>query len=129
MTPGENQIRCRDGHLLADGDQPRNLQTGEMATGLESQWASMATALGIVGDYFGYFETPWTSKIESVLDDMLTEASPRPCSKEAALAEQEWASDATPFLNRAWKTARSSFEPFATWEPAALSARLVNDNV
>jgi hypothetical protein len=93
-----------------------------MASELESQWTSMATALGIVEDYFGYFETPWMSKIESVLDDMLTEASPRPCSKEEALADREWSPGASPvlLLNRAWRTARNSPQSFATWEPSAL---------
>lgn len=95
----------------------------EMAAELESQWASMATSLGIVEDYFGYFETPWMSKIEAVLDDMLTEASPRPCSKEDSLAEREWSSGASPvlLLNRAWRIARNSPQSFATWEPSAVS--------
>ena len=96
----------------------------EMASELESQWASMASSLGIVEDYFGYFEPPWMLKIESVLDDMLTEAAPRPCPKEEALAEREWSSDASPvlLLNRAWRTARNSPQSFATWEPSALSS-------
>ncbi len=102
----------------------RKLGYTEMASELESQWASMATSLGIVEDYFGYLEPPWMSKIESVLDDMLTEASPRQCSKEEAFSEREWSSDASPvlLLNRAWKTARNSPQSFATWEPSALSS-------
>jgi hypothetical protein len=95
-----------------------------MASELESQWASMAVSLGIVEDYYGYFETSWMPKVESVLDDMLTEASPRPCSKEESLAHREWSSGDSPvlLLNRAWWAARRSPQSFATWEPSALSA-------
>jgi len=101
----------------------RKLGYTEMASELESQWASMAASLGIVEDYFGYFESSWMSKVESVLDDMLTETSPRPCSKEEALADREWSSGDTPvfLLNRAWWTARRSPQSFPTWEPSALS--------
>lgn len=101
----------------------RRLGYTEMASELESHWASMATSLGILEDYFGYFETSWMSKVEGVLDDMLTEASPRPCSKEDALAEQEWSSGASPvlLLNRAWRIARNSPHSFVTWEPSAVS--------
>ena len=100
----------------------RSLGHTEMASELESQWSSIADSLGIVEDYFGYFETTWMQKIESVVDDMLTEASPRPCSGQEALAEKEWSVDASPvlLLNRAWRTARTSPDTFASWEPSAL---------
>jgi hypothetical protein len=100
----------------------RSLGHTEMASELESQWSSIADSLGIVEDYFGYFETTWMQKIESVVDDMLTEASPRPCSSQEALAEKEWSVDASPvlLLNRAWRTARTSPDTFASWEPSAL---------
>lgn len=101
----------------------RRLRCAEMADQLETQWASMAVSLGIVEDYFGYFETTWMSKIESTLDDMLTETSPRPCSNAEALAEREWSSDASPvlLLNRAWKLAGTAPQSFATWEPSAIN--------
>jgi hypothetical protein len=101
----------------------RRLGYPEMATELESHWESVADSLCILEDYFGYFETEWMSKIELVIDDMLTEASPCPCSKEDAVADREWVSGGSPalLLNRAWRTARNSPQSYAAWEPSAVS--------
>ena len=100
----------------------RTLGYTDMASEIESEWASTAEALGVTEDYFGYFETPWMEKIESVLNDMLTQASPSTCSSGDALAEKEWSCGASPvlLLNRSWKTARTSPDTFANWERSAL---------
>jgi len=100
----------------------RTLGFTEMASEIETEWSSIAEALGVTEDYFGYFETPWMNKIESALNDMLTQASPSACSREDTLAEKEWSRGVSPvlLLNRAWKMARNSPDTFASWEPSAL---------
>jgi len=101
-----------------------SLGYGLMASELESHWASVASSLGVVEDFYGYFESTWKEKIENVLGDMLIEVSPRVCTQDESSAATEWSAQANPvhLLNRAWQMARTGADSFLVWEPSAIAA-------
>ena len=100
----------------------RRLGYAAVADEIEEHWSVIASSLNISEDYFGYFEKQWTSTIDSCLDDMLTEASPRGCQNAENVADADWIPDASPILllNRAWKVAREEPSQFRSWETKAV---------
>jgi hypothetical protein len=95
----------------------------EMASELEYHWSSVADSLGVIEDFFGFFESPWMDKIEKTLGDMLIETSPCACTNEEALAEKKWSPESSPvlLLNRAWQMARTNPDSFLAWETSAIA--------
>lgn len=90
-------------HLLAD----RARRTGyeEVASDLEEKWSQVAAALGVMEDYYGFYDPKFLSVIQGKLDDMITETGPREF-QESEISNQELESSLTSpvaLLNRAWQ--------------------------
>ena len=80
---------------------------------LEEEWQAIANALGINEDYFGYFEEQYRGSINSLLDDMLTEANPK------LFTELEEVQDESSYYNlthSAWQRFISDPDGYSEWE-------------
>jgi hypothetical protein len=100
----------------------RRLGHSEVADEIEEHWSIISSSLNVSEDYFGYFEKQWTSTIDSCLDDMLTETSPRQSEDAENKANMDWDSVTSPILllNKAWKIARENPSRFRDWEIKAV---------
>ena len=58
-------------------DRARQMGYKEIADNLEDEWDEIASALGIVKNYNGFYDPIFLPKIQQKLDDMLTETAPR----------------------------------------------------
>ena len=65
--------------LLAN--RARQMGYNAVAAGLEDEWNQIASALGIVENYYGFYHPTFLSRIQQKLDDMLTETQPQRVSR------------------------------------------------
>jgi hypothetical protein len=92
----------------------------------ERNWATLAAALKVAEDYFGFFEDIWQTKVEAVIRDMLTETAPRPCRSEEAEPHAQWHEGDSPIrlMNSAWERFLVDPAGYPIWETAAIGAFL-----
>lgn len=88
-----------------------------VADAMERQWAIIADTLGVVEDYYGFYEEEFLPAIWQTLDDMLVEAEPYRFTQRD-LGEEEWTPDSTVahLLNRAWHHFGSNPDEYSDWE-------------
>jgi hypothetical protein len=80
---------------------------------------TLANILQVEEDYFGFFESAWQPKVESIIDDMLTETAPRQCTEiEAKGDATHWLPGDSPvlLLNAAWKKFLGAPDAYPGWE-------------
>ena len=88
--------------ILLLADRVKQMGDNLNAENLEETWKCIAENMGIVEDYYGYYEPDFLPLIQQTIDDMLTEAEPynyRCSEKEMNLQNNQ-----TPIhlLNQAW---------------------------
>ncbi|MYA98218.1 hypothetical protein F4X90_00865, partial [Candidatus Poribacteria bacterium] len=110
-------------HLLAD--RARQVGYKEVAADLEEKWSQVAAALGVVEDYYGFYDPKdpkFLSVIQSKLDDMLTETSPREF-QDSEVSNQEESTFTSPvaLLNAAWQKFQDDPENYREWEEDAIA--------
>ena len=113
-------------HLLAD--RARQMGYNEVATDLEEKWNKVATALGVVEDYAGFYDSSFLPIIQQTLDDMLIEASPR--EFQGSEVQKQQASIFTSpvaLLNSAWQKFHDEPENYREWEEEAIERFLSPD--
>lgn len=95
----------------------RELDCMAVADAIEQQWATIAAALGVVEDYYGFYEEEFLPVIWQTLDDMLVEAEPYRFTRQD-VSEEEWTIDSTPvhLLNRAWRQFKNHPDEYPSWE-------------
>jgi hypothetical protein len=110
-------------HLLAR--RARELGFETIADDVEQQWATIAATLGLVEDYYGFYEQEFLPAIWRTLEDMLTEAEPYRSAPHDS-GEEEWTADSTPvhLANRAWHLFQNDPSAYAAWERQAIAAFL-----
>jgi len=93
------------------------------ADAMEQQWATIAGTLGVVEDYYGFYEKEFLPVIWQTLDDMLVEAEPYRFTPRDGGGD-EWAPHSTPvhLLNRAWYEFRNNPDGYSEWERQAITA-------
>ena len=107
--------------LLAD--RARQMGCNAVADDLEDEWNRIASALGIVENYYGFYHPTFLPIIQQKLDDMLTETEPR-AFQELEIAEQELELNFTSpvaLLNSAWLKFRDDPGNYQDWEENAIS--------
>jgi len=88
-----------------------------VANAMERQWVIIADTLGVVEDYYGFYEEEFLPAIWQTLDDMLVEAEPYRFTQRD-LGGEEWTPDSTVahLLNRAWHHFGSNPDEYSDWE-------------
>ena len=107
----------------------RQMGYNAVAADLEDEWNQVASALGIVENYYGFYDSTFLPIIQQKLDDMLTEAAPREF-QELEVAEQEAElnfSSPVALLNSAWQKFRNDPDNYQEWEENAISRFLNTD--
>jgi hypothetical protein len=89
----------------------------------KESWSVLANALEVREDYFGYYEDSWEARVQSTIDDMLTEAAPRLCTMAEANAGTEWKHGETPIflLNCAWNRFLAEPTEYTIWESHSIA--------
>jgi len=103
----------------------RELGCETAADVMERQWAIIADTLGIVEDYYGFYEEEFLPLLWHTLNDMLVEAEPHHFT-EQDLSDKEWnpGLSVVHLLNRAWRWFRSNPDEYATWENGVVTTLL-----
>jgi hypothetical protein len=104
----------------------RRLGFEENAVALEDSWRAIASAMGVVEDYYGYYIPQFADAIDQAIDDMLIETAPREFLQEEV---SDLDSDPSPdhpvrLLNQAWYQFRGDTGAYPEWESEAIRAFL-----
>jgi hypothetical protein len=107
--------------LLAD--RARTMGWIDLADEIENDWQNIAAMLGIEEDHFGCYDDAFRPDLQGTIDDMLTEAEPRPASPDEINNVGPVTSSMTPpaILNLAWRTLEVDSSTYAAWEAQAIS--------
>ncbi len=113
--------------LLAD--RARRMGYKAVASDLEDQWNQIASALGIVENYYGFYHPTFLPMIQQKLDDMLTETAPREFHKSEVAGQELKSTITSPveLLNGAWQKFRNDPDCYQEWEKCAMSRFLDSD--
>lgn len=87
---------------------------------LKEEWERIAQTLGIVEDYFGYYEESFLPDLRQTIDDMLVEAEPQ------MFSDEEEGSPVS-LLNQAWQKFDADFDAYPDWETQAIEEFLKKD--
>ncbi len=115
-------------HLLVD--RARQMGYNAIATDLEEKWSQVSAALGVVEDYYGFYDPKFLPVIQEKLDDMIIETAPREF-QESEVSNQESESTFTSpvaLLNSAWQKFQDDPENYREWEEDAI-ARFLNPDI
>ena len=94
-------------------DRVRSMGYNTESDKMEGEWEKIAQAIGIVEDYFGYYEESFLPELRQTISDMLVEASPQMFSDEE---------EGSPvgLLNRAWQKFDADSDAYPDWETQAI---------
>lgn len=90
------------------------------ANTLEREWETIAETLGIVEDYYGYYEQSYLGFLRQTIDNMLVKASPKMFTDESA-------SSPARILNQAWQKFDADPNAYPHWEAQAVE-NFLNEN-
>ncbi len=117
--------------LLAD--RVRRMGFEADARALEDTWDKIATTMGVVEDYYGFYTDEFLPSIQQTIDDMIVEAAPRAFEAHevsaAELLRVDSASTPSPpvqLLNQAWRKCLDDEDRYTAWEKKAIGS-LLND--
>lgn len=102
----------------------------EQARRVEGAWLDTAQTLGAREDYHGYYDPSLAAPISSMIDDMLTEVSPRPYT-DADAAAGGWDPDSDSpvrLLNWAWQVHNAEPDVYSAWEAGQVARYLQGDD-
>lgn len=105
----------------------RRLGLTDAADKVDAEWRKVAMAMNRVPDYHGFFDPRLAPGIERILDDMLTEASPRVFKAEEVASDVRIDADTNPTIltNLAWrKFYELGPEDYQGWERQAIATWL-----
>ena len=111
--------------LLADRARRAGYYT--VATNLEEKWNEVASALGVIEDYDGFYDSAFLPVIQQKLDDMLTETAPREFQESEVSNQEESPTSPVALLNRAWQKFQDDPDGYREWEEEAISHFLDTD--
>lgn len=99
-------------------DRARRMGFADLAVELESSWQTIADGLEVREDYYGLYETALLPVIQQTIDDMLTEASPRPFEESEVGGAAGGPLTNSPILlvNQAWEHFLNDAESYSAWE-------------
>ncbi len=108
-------------HLLAD--RARQVGYNAVVTDLEEKWNEVATALGVIEDYDGFYDSAFLSVIQNKLDDMIIETTPRGFQESEVSNQESESTFISPvaLLNAAWQKFQDDPENYREWEENAIA--------
>jgi hypothetical protein len=106
--------------LLAE--RARTAGLADLAQEVEKEWGVVADTMGVSEDYHGFYDQALSAVLTRTIDDMLTEAGPRVCSRSEAAGEEGSGESPTlvSLLNQAWSRYRGNPAAFSEWEAEAV---------
>ena len=117
--------------LLAD--RVRRMGFEADARALEDTWDKIATTMGVVEDYYGFYTDEFLPSIQQTIDDMIVEAAPRAFEAHEVSAAELLRVDSasTPsspvqLLNQAWRKFLDDEDRYTAWEKKAIESLLNN---
>ncbi|MCI0420302.1 MAG: hypothetical protein L0312_13940 [Acidobacteria bacterium] len=107
--------------LLAD--RARKIGFNNVADQIEDDWENVASMLRILEDYFGCYDQAFLPDLNKTLDDMLTEAAPRPAANDEVNHKGPITKTLTPpaVFNLAWRMLEADSPEYVRWEAQAVS--------
>jgi len=102
-------------------DRARRMGFADLADELESSWQTIADGLNVREDYYGLYDAALLPVVQQTIDDMLTEASPRPFeeSEVGSAASAPLTSSPILLVNQAWEHFLNDPESYSAWEITA----------
>ena len=117
--------------LLAD--RVRRMGFEGDARALEDTWDKIATTMGVVEDYYGFYTDEFLPSIQQTIDDMIVEAAPRAFeAHEVSAAEllrvdsASTSSSPVQLLNQVWRKFLDDEDRYTAWEKKAIESLLNN---
>ena len=117
--------------LLAD--RVRRMGFEADARALEDTWDKIATTMGVVEDYYGFYTDEFLPSIQQTIDDMIVEAAPRAFeAHEVSAAEllrvdsASTSSSPVQLLNQVWRKFLDDEDRYTAWEKKAIESLLNN---
>jgi len=97
-----------------------------VADEIENEWARVASKLGIVEDYFGYYDRILDKLIYDTIEDMLVETGPRHFEEDEVLETHEVnaSNNLILCLNQAWDLFKNDPANYGRWETANITSIL-----
>lgn len=98
----------------------------ELGRRMEEEWETIAQTIGVAEDYQGIYDSGLADSIKQAVDDMLTEAAPRPYTDDEVSADR-WVAGShslVQLLNVAWAVSLGDADRYPTWETNQISALL-----
>lgn len=109
-------------HLLAE--RAKRIGFGSVAADVISEWRQVANAMKVREDHHGFYDPSLEQKVERSIDNMLTEADPRKCtrSESEGLGWESWNDSPVALFNKAWAKHREGSRSFEIWQEQTLRA-------
>lgn len=106
--------------LLAE--RARTAGLADLAQEVEREWGVVAHTMGVSEDYHGFYDQALSPVLTRTIDDMLTEAGPRVCSRSEAAGEEGSSESPTlvSLLNQAWSRYQGNPAAYSEWEAEAV---------
>jgi hypothetical protein len=98
---------------------------------LETEWSRIAATMGIIEEYYSFYDDRFLPSIRQTIDDMLIEASPYQFSAED-VSPSDWnpgSSSLVHLLNRAWTIFLNNPSAYDDWEEQAISTFLATTGI
>lgn len=103
-----------------------------LAQELEDTWNAIALSMGIIEDYYGYYDDEFLTSIEQTINDMLIEADPYSHSLEQQNLKSSifFCKNYNPveLLNRAWQKFRDEPSSYNQWEKMIIREIIETDS-
>jgi hypothetical protein len=105
-------------------DQMRQANLHQQAIALEEIWKSLAEAMSIQEEHFGYHDEAFLQMLRQTIEDMLTETNHRRFTEEEISVEKPVSSESSPIhlLNHAWVTFLREPTQYGEWQKQVMAA-------
>ena len=99
------------------------------ADALEHAWDTIAEAMDIVEDYYGFYAPEFLPAVQQTLDDMLTETSPRRFTDQEVALAARLSPTTSPvhLVNHAWHQFWGAPESYRAWEENVIRTYLASE--
>lgn len=88
-----------------------------LAEELEDTWSAIASTMGIIEDYYGYYDPDFLPIIQQTIDDMLVETDPYSFERaDVTIPHSGVSFSPVLLLNQAWKNFQADPKSFPQWE-------------
>lgn len=91
---------------------------GSIAQLITDEWLTVARAMGVTEEHYGYYNPTIGRSVMRIVDDMLVESNPRACTPEEATEGEDYAGmdSLVSLLNKAWQIYLTEPDRYPQWE-------------